>query len=96
MLLCGAGQIWDEAMWLVCEDFVPGQHHCTRKIWATFLDVAWVTGYMVYIQHTIHRLSSISCLQSHFHNPNHMQYACKDKHSKIVDEGDPDGFVQSI
>ena len=25
-------------------NLLPRQHYCTREIWATFLDVAWVTG----------------------------------------------------
>ena len=35
-------------------------------------------------------------LESHFHNSNNIQYSCKDKHSKIVDERDPDWLVQAI
>ena len=27
-------------------NLVPRQHHCTREIWVTFLDVAWVTDYI--------------------------------------------------
>ena len=27
-------------------NLLPRQHHCTREIWAMFLDVAWVMGYI--------------------------------------------------
>ena len=33
-------------------NLLPRQHHCTREIWATFLDVAYVTGYIK--AHDIH------------------------------------------
>ena len=27
-------------------NLLPRQHHCKKEIWATFLDVTWVTGYI--------------------------------------------------
>ena len=30
-------------------NLLPRQHHCAREIWATFLDVAWVTDYIIYL-----------------------------------------------
>ena len=38
-------------------NLLPRQHHCTREIWATFLDVAWVTGYIA--------LYSVECPEEH-------------------------------
>ena len=34
-------------------NLLPKQHHCTREIWATFLDVAWVMGYMIIILYNV-------------------------------------------
>ena len=33
----------------VLYNLLPRQHHYTREIWATFLDVAWAMGYIMRI-----------------------------------------------
>ena len=36
-------------------NLLPRQHHCTKEIWATFLDVAWVMGYISSLEYLLIR-----------------------------------------
>ena len=41
VLMCKTTPQGEIYIYLLC-NLLPKQHHCTREIWATFLDVAWV------------------------------------------------------